>query len=181
MVTTGWPWRRLQKQYAAHLEQGTVSNVGELTDLVAKEFSGVGGSMGALCYVLVEAVGRAATTDGTSFSAGKLAHLLAAAEDAVTELGGARRGDKTIVDAIGAAREAAIESEQSHQPTTDALLAAAAAADQGATSTAQMPARVGRASRLAQRSIGTVDPGARSFAIVLAALARSYAQETTEA
>ena len=52
-------------------------------------------------------------------------------------------------------------------------MAAAAAADQGATSTAQMPAagRVGRASRLAQRSIGTVDPGARSFAIVLAALA----------
>ena len=47
-----------------------MSNVGELTDLVAKEFSGVGGSMGALCYVLVEAVGRAATTDGTSFYGG---------------------------------------------------------------------------------------------------------------
>ncbi len=52
----------------------------------------------------------------------------------------------------------------------------AAAAQEASAMTANLVARVGRASRLAERSAGTV-AGARSFAIVLGALADAYAAE----
>jgi dihydroxyacetone kinase-like protein len=160
------------------IEERSPVDLSGLVTVVANQFRAVGGAMGALSYVLVDAVGKAASTDGAPFSAAQLAHLLRAAEDAVTGFGGAKRGDKTIVDAIAPAREAAEECASLQRPAAKALLAAAAAAEEGAASTAQMIAHIGRASRLGERSMGAVDAGATSFAIVLRALARSYAEAT---
>jgi phosphoenolpyruvate---glycerone phosphotransferase subunit DhaL len=56
----------------------------------------------------------------------------------------------------------------------DVLRAAADGARAGADSTADMIATIGRASRLGERSRGSVDAGARSFAIVLTAVADTY-------
>jgi len=155
----------------------------ELADLlavVANQFGAVGGAMGALSYVLLDAVAKAVSREADAFSAAGLAQLLRAAEDAVTAFGGAQRGDKTIVDAIAPAREAAEECAQRQQTAAQALLRAAAAAENGAAATAPMVAHVGRASRLGERSVGAVDAGAMSFAIALRALARAYAEETGE-
>jgi len=129
--------------------------------------------MGAISYLIVSAI-AASLGDDDTLDAGRLAELLGAAEDAVTSFGGASRGDKSIVDAIGAARDAAAESARSGATVTAALLAAAAGARAGADATAGMEARVGRASRLGARSLGTVDAGAQSFAIVLGAFADTY-------
>jgi len=87
-----------------------------------------------------------------------------AAEDAIAKLGHAKPGDKTILDALHPAVEALRAGGD--------LRAAARAAREGAESTAQMVATVGRASRLGERSRGTADPGATSLAIILEALAR---------
>jgi len=43
-----------------------------------------------------------------------------------------------------------------------------------------MTATLGRASRLGERSLGLADPGAASFALILEAMATSYAAATGE-
>jgi dihydroxyacetone kinase-like protein len=164
------------KAIRADLSRQEPASLTELVASIANHFAAVGGSMGALCSVLIEAVGRAAAEDST-FSAAQLAHLLTVAEAALTSFGGAKRGDKSIIDAIGPARDAAENCAQQKLSPTCALRAAAAAAHEGAMSTAGMIARVGRASRLGQRSLGEVDAGAMSFAIVLNALTHSYVED----
>jgi len=151
-----------------------------LLDMVANEFAQAGGAMGAIAYVLVEAVGHAGAEMKGALSAAEVAQLLAVAQDAVTEFGGAQPGDKTIIDSINAARTAASESAGGDASAVEALRQAARGARRGADATAGMIARVGRSSRLGEISRGTVDPGAESFAIAMEALAATYAGEHSE-
>jgi len=96
-----------------------------------------------------------------------------AAESAISGLGQAKPGDKTILDALDPAVAALRLASAAGTGLDDALDAAAAAAREGAASTAAMIASVGRASRLGERSRGLADPGASSFAMILGALAAS--------
>ena len=96
-----------------------------------------------------------------------------AAESAISGLGQAKPGDKTILDALDPAIAALRQASAAGTGLDDALDAAAAAAREGAASTAAMIASVGRASRLGARSRGLADPGASSFAMILGALAAS--------
>ena len=90
---------------------------------------------------------------------------------AITGIGHAKPGDKTILDALGPAVDALRNAYASDAGLDEALIAAAAAARKGAESTAAMIANVGRASRLGERSRGLPDPGASSFALIMGALA----------
>jgi dihydroxyacetone kinase-like protein len=174
----GFAMAAAAKAIRADLTRQEPPSLAELTTVVAKQFSAVGGTMGALYSVLVEAVGGAASAEAVPFSAAQLEHLLAIAEAALADFGGAMRGDKTVIDAVAPAREAAEECARQELSPSCALAVAAAAAQEGALATEGMVAKVGRASRLGERSIGVVDPGAMSFAIALNALARSYAEDT---
>jgi dihydroxyacetone kinase len=165
------------KSIRSEISKHRPADLAGLVDLVAGQFGAVGGAMGALTYVLVQALREAAAESKAHLSAFEIARVLAVAEETVSAFGGARRGDKTIVDAIAAAREAAENSARVGRSPGQTLLDAAAAARKGASSTAEMVARIGRASRLGELSRGTVDPGARSFAIALNALADAYAAE----
>jgi len=100
-----------------------------------------------------------------------------AAEAAVSGLGGAAPADKTILDALHPAVLSLRHSTKAGAAVDDALVEAAAAAREGAASTAEMTARVGRASRLGERSRGVADPGATSFGLILSALAAAYVRE----
>ncbi|MCP4532781.1 MAG: dihydroxyacetone kinase subunit L [Delftia sp.] len=83
----------------------------------------------------------------------------------------AQPGDKTMIDALVPAVTAMRQAADAGASVSDALAQAARAAQQGAESTCQMRARFGRASNLGDRSIGTVDAGARSMSILLAGFA----------
>jgi dihydroxyacetone kinase-like protein len=96
-----------------------------------------------------------------------------AAESAISALGQAKAGDKTILDALGPAVAALRKAGAMGLDLDDALNAAAAAARGGAESTAAMIASVGRASRLGERGRGLADPGASSFALIMEAIAAS--------
>jgi dihydroxyacetone kinase len=157
------------------ITQAQPADVSEVTKLLADEFAAVGGSMGALSYVLFEAVGEAAASADATASAHAIAQLLAAAEEAVTSFGGARRGDKTMVDAMCAAREAAVRCAEDDLPVAETLRQVAAAGSEGARRTTEMVPRIGRASRLGDRALGSQDPGATTVAIVLTAIADAYA------
>jgi dihydroxyacetone kinase len=91
--------------------------------------------------------------------------------EALAELGGANRGDRTMLDALLPAIDAFEASLERGEAVAVALQAAAAAADAGAAATAAMRPRLGRASYLGDRLIGIQDGGARAVAIWLRALA----------
>ncbi|MEW1907871.1 dihydroxyacetone kinase subunit DhaL [Kitasatospora sp. NPDC085895] len=131
--------------------------------------STVGGASGPLYGSALRAAGRA--LPGATAGPGELAAALAEALGAVQALGGARPGDKTMVDAWTPA--AAAFAETAEQGLTAASGAAAAAAEQGARATVPLVARKGRASYLGPRSAGHLDPGAASTALLFTALAEA--------
>ncbi|MDX3656535.1 dihydroxyacetone kinase subunit DhaL [Streptomyces sp. ID05-26A] len=134
--------------------------------------STVGGAAGPLYGTAFlrasSAVGDLAELDGDA-----VARALQAALDGVVARGKAVVGDKTMVDALTPAVTAAACAEGT---AAAALSAAADAAAEGATSTVPMVARKGRASYLGDRSAGHMDPGARSTALLLRALADEAAK-----
>jgi triose/dihydroxyacetone kinase / FAD-AMP lyase (cyclizing) len=92
--------------------------------------------------------------------------------DAVAELGGAARGDRTMLDSLLPAANAFAATLKSDQSAGAILRAGAAAAADGARATTTLMPRRGRSSYLGQRALGHIDPGAEAVAIWLAALAR---------
>jgi dihydroxyacetone kinase len=91
---------------------------------------------------------------------------------AIGELGGAARGDRTMLDALLPAAEAFSAAVDSGKSTSDALRTAAAAAAEGARATMRMKPRRGRSSYLGDRVLGLVDPGAEAVTVWLGALAQ---------
>jgi dihydroxyacetone kinase len=89
---------------------------------------------------------------------------------AIAELGGAERGDRTMLDALWPAAEVFQGAVTAGVPLVDALRASAAAAAAGARKTADLLPRRGRSSYLGERARGHVDPGAEAVAVWMAAL-----------
>lgn len=79
-------------------------------------------------------------------------------------------GDKTCFDAL----IPAVKAMEGAADVAALLDAAAAAADAGAKNTVNLRAKFGRAHNLGDKSIGTLDPGAVSNAMIFAAFARAY-------
>ncbi|WP_433869886.1 dihydroxyacetone kinase subunit DhaL [Saccharopolyspora sp. CA-218241] len=136
--------------------------------------STVGGASGPLYGTALlraaSAVGDAAELDGAG-----VAKALEAASGGVVARGKAVAGDKTMLDALSPAVEAAKAAADSGATPREVLTAAAEAAAEGARGTGELVARKGRASYLGERSAGHVDPGARSTALLLAAFAGAVA------
>ena len=130
----------------------------------------VGGASGALYGRALLRAGEAVTGDPDPDRLGVTA--LAAAIDAIEQLGKAVPGDKTMLDALVPALEA-LRADATPGPGAYARASDAAAA--GADATIPLIARKGRASYLGDRSAGHRDPGAASSALLLACLARAYA------
>ncbi len=94
--------------------------------------------------------------------------------DALTELGKASLGDKTLLDSaipFVDALEAALT-----EGLSSAWVKAAAVAEEAAQASAALSPKVGRARPLAARSVGTPDPGAISFALCVRAAADAVKQ-----
>ncbi len=132
--------------------------------------SDIGGSMGPLYgtfFTEMAGVLRGADRiDAARFSA-----MLRAGRATVVDLGGAKVGDKTLVDVLAPA-EAAFDAAHGRGETFAAcLVAMKRAAAEGLEATRDMVARIGRASRLGERSRGTLDAGAASCSLLLATLA----------
>lgn len=145
----------------------------DLVTQVALAMGSVGGAIGPLHAAGLLRVAVAIRATGPAADGLTTAGLRAAGEAyqaAIVDLGRARRGDKTILDAVGPAVDALRSAEAAGSPLDEALALAARASDDGARATAAMVATIGRASRLGERSRGTADPGATSFALILAAL-----------
>lgn len=134
--------------------------------------STVGGASGPL-YGTALLRAASAAGDAEELDATAVAKLLRAGVDGVVARGKAELGDKTMIDALSPAADAAGSVAESEADGVKVLAAGAEAAHEGARSTEPMVARKGRASYLGERSAGHVDPGARSTALLLSAFAES--------
>lgn len=131
-----------------------------------------GGTSGPLFGVWFRELGRAGG-DEPALDLGALAAGAAAGLEAVGKLGGARVGDKTMVDAMDPAA-AALASAQERGETLDAALEqAAGAARAAAQGTAALLAKRGRASYVGEASRGVEDPGAVAVALFFEAHPRA--------
>jgi phosphoenolpyruvate---glycerone phosphotransferase subunit DhaL len=93
--------------------------------------------------------------------------MLKAAREGVEDIGGAKVGDKTIMDALVPADKSMQLSVSQGSNLEAALSAMAEAAEAGKESTRDLVAKLGRAARLGERSRGTLDAGATSCALIL--------------
>lgn len=125
------------------------------TTLVMK----VGGASGPLYGSALIAMGKLADTAPASTA--DVARLLDAAVDAIKARGKADVGAKTMLDVL-----APVAAALSAAPA-DPFAAARDAADHGLEATRQMRATKGRAAFLGERSVGHLDPGARSSALLV--------------
>lgn len=136
-----------------------------------------GGTSGALWGALLKAAGATLADQSdqlVSFEgreiAGVVSQAVAAGVQKVIELGNAKIGDKTMVDAaapFSAALSLAVEKDL---PLIDAWGNACDVATETAQNTATLAARKGRSKTHREASLGTPDPGAMSFSIIVSAL-----------
>lgn len=91
----------------------------------------------------------------------------------VVARGKAQPGEKTMVDALTPALNAAKQALNENATLAQLTSRAAEAAEQGARDTIPMLATKGRASYLGERSIGHQDPGATSSWLILRCLAET--------
>jgi phosphoenolpyruvate---glycerone phosphotransferase subunit DhaL len=131
--------------------------------------SKVGGASGPLYGTAFRRAGKA-LGDAADVDLPALSAALDAALAGVQQLGAAREGDKTMVDALAAATRAFGKAVAEGASADEALDALTAAAEAGAEATISMQALKGRASYLGPRSVGHEDPGAVSTALILGAL-----------
>ena len=154
---------------AARTTDGTLQDIFNAT---AKSFlNAVGASSGPLYATALLRAGKAAGAR-VSMQRDDLRQVIVAMRDGIVQRGKAEPGQKTMLDAWGPAAEAALAGAEAR--------AIANAADEGAQSTVQMAATLGRAARLGDRSIGHPDPGAVSAAMLIGEICRAMASTAME-
>src|SRR5256886_5520426 len=99
--------------------------------------------------------------------------MLDAFTGGIVARGKAQPGEKTMVDALTPALNAAEQALNEGASLEQVTSRAAAAAEKGAKATIPLLATKGRASYLGERSIGHQDPGATSSWLILRCLAES--------
>jgi dihydroxyacetone kinase phosphoprotein-dependent L subunit len=135
-----------------------------------------GGTSGALWGTAVMAAGLA-LGNRDSYGAGDATAAVSAFSNAITELGKAEPGDKTMVDALLPFRDAFKEAFDGGASLSGALTTAAAAANEAARRTADLRPLKGRARPLAEKSLGHPDPGAVSFGLIAERVATYLASD----
>jgi dihydroxyacetone kinase-like protein len=134
--------------------------------------SSIGGAMGPLYGLLFRGLAEGCKDEET-IDAAVFGRTLAAGVASVRSISQAKVGDKTLMDVLLPAEEAYRQAVQEGKSFAKCLQAMAAAAERGRDSTRYLVARVGRASRLGERSKGALDAGAASCALILGTMAGS--------
>jgi dihydroxyacetone kinase-like protein len=116
----------------------------------------VGGTSGPLIGLLFQELARAENLSGSDDEQWR--EGLAAGVAAIQRVGEARRGDRTMLDALIPARDALMDGG-TISDAADAALA-------GAQGTALIRARHGRASYVGDHALGVPDPGAMGLALL---------------
>jgi phosphoenolpyruvate---glycerone phosphotransferase subunit DhaL len=144
-----------------------------LLNTAAKSFlNAVGASSGPL-YATAFMRGAAAVKGKAALAGADVVALFQAMAQGIQDRGKAEIGEKTMVDAWLPAAQAAAAAHAAGKTLSESLAAALEAAERGAEATKDMIAAKGRSSRLGERSLGHIDPGAASAVTVIGAMRKS--------
>jgi dihydroxyacetone kinase-like protein len=172
--------------HGINMERGMTAVLAALDEAVPTDMSALCKQVG---MTLVKSVGGAsgplygtfflrmagALNAGDDVEPADFANALRAGVEGVVARGRAEPGDKTMFDTLAPALDALDAALASGGSLAVALADATMAAEKGRDATESMVARKGRASYLGQRSVGHVDPGATSAAMLIAAAASAFA------
>ena len=159
----------------AALDEATPADMSALCKQVGMTLvKSVGGASGPLYGTFFLRMAGALGAD-ENVDAADFAKALRAGVEGVVQRGRAEAGDKTMFDALAPGLDALDSALASGGDLAVALADATVAAEKGRDATESMVARKGRASYLGQRSVGHVDPGATSAAMLIAAAASAFA------
>ena len=126
----------------------------------------MGGSSGPLYGMLFLRCGNV-LEDSSTIGMTQWIETLDQGWSAISELGGAKPGDRTMLDALVPFVESLKTAGE--EVSRQTFLSAVKAAEHGVDATAQMKPRLGRSSYLGERVLGHPDPGAKALAIWLRA------------
>lgn len=133
----------------------------------------IGGSMGPIYGTFFSSLSRS-LKEKDKIQAGDLYNALDMASENLQELAGAKPGDKTLIDTIVPALDdmkVAIDLNKSQEEIIEAMRSGALAGKEG---TKGLQAKIGRAARLGERSVGFLDAGATSCWIILDQIGLSF-------
>ena len=153
------------------LAESAAEDVGTLFKEVGMVvLNSVGGAMGALYGTFFLKLSQASTGQ-SELNLSDLVAMLQTGEKGILDIGKANPGDKTLIDTLSPAVRALEAAEKDDKSLAEALADFEQAARQGMESTKDMLAKIGRASRLGERTIGHQDAGATSCYFILRSLA----------
>lgn len=132
----------------------------------------IGGSIGPLYGTFFRQMFRVARNKD-SITTEVFGEMLNNALASIKDIGGAKVGDKTLLDTLEPAALAFEAERKASNNLLTALKAMKVAAEKGKDSTIDMVAKIGRSSRLGERSRGVLDAGATSCWLILSAIADS--------
>lgn len=148
---------------AAKAALETDGTLQDICNAAAKAFlNAIGASSGPLYATGLLRAGKV-LGPAASIPRVQLLQIIPAIRDGIAQRGKAEPGQKTMLDTWQAAAESVLAGQSAFD--------VAAASRRGAASTTQMLARVGRAERLQERSIGHPDPGAVSACMLVEEIA----------
>ena len=160
-----------EKEYASPRE--AFEDTGEIL------VDSMGGAIGMIIGALF--LGGAYELDnGPVIDAEGFAVLLSAGLEEIKLVGGAKEGDRTLVDALSPAAKAFGIAQKEGKSLAECFRTAAEAARKGAESTKDMVAKKGRAKFLQEKSVGYVDAGSVTMTIIIEAM-KNYAEHLEEA
>jgi dihydroxyacetone kinase-like protein len=126
----------------------------------------IGGSMGPLYGTFFKSL--AAACDGAdAIDRAVFGRMLSSGREGIQKISEAKPGDKTLMDVLLLAEAAYQAAAQTDEPFRVCLDKMVDAARQGRDATKDMVAKLGRSSRLGERSRGVIDAGAASCCLIL--------------
>jgi phosphoenolpyruvate---glycerone phosphotransferase subunit DhaL len=155
------------------LQLGTNPDVGAiLSGVGATLLSTIGGATGSLYGAAFMKAG-ASCRRKIEIRAVDLSTIFQASLGAMQNLGGAKAGDKTMIDVMLPATEAVIKASGESSDLVYIFGKCALAAREGLESTKSMTAKKGRAMYLGDRTIGRYDVGAASLCLMIESCAKT--------
>jgi D-erythrulose 4-kinase len=128
-----------------------------------------GGTSGILWGLLLEGVGKG-LGNTEAVTSKRLADALQSSATHLQGFSKAQLGDKTMLDALFPFVDSLVGQVDSGASISDAWRSAAGACRDAAEATASLVPKIGRARPLAERSVGTPDPGAISLGLIVTAI-----------
>jgi D-erythrulose 4-kinase len=137
-----------------------------------------GGTSGILWGLLLEGVGKS-LGNTEAVTSKRLADAVQGSATHLQRFSKAQLGDKTMLDALFPFVDTLVGQVDAGASMPDAWRSAADACREAAQATASLVPKIGRARPLAERSVGTPDPGAISLGLIVTAIGDVLAEAAT--